>query len=139
MDTEGVFAPTTPEEVRERFEGLAITARTLVTEIAGAMDLPQEAYEERVTPEVVATAREALFASLLVVHVGTREEYEDWLGERGGAPLVVEVGSEHVDRVAWHDAPAAGTVVAATFEDEPAAAVETLRRQAFGRCYRELV
>jgi hypothetical protein len=70
--------------------------------------------------------------------VGTRAEYEAWLEDHPDHDVQV-VGSEHVDNVVWHVAPAAGTVVAATFQDERRAAVGTLRRQAFGRVYRDLL
>ncbi|MFB6151655.1 MAG: DUF5809 family protein [Haloarculaceae archaeon] len=138
MDTEGTFAPETEAAARERYEALGPTAQVVVKEVAKAMDLDAAEYEERVTPAVVETARDVLFSSLLEVRVGTREEYEEWLDD---APdyEVHEVGSEHVDRVVWHAAPAAGTVVAASFQDERRAAVGTLRRQAFGRVYRDLV
>jgi hypothetical protein len=42
-----------------------------------------------------------------------------------------------VERVVWHVPPFADAAVAATFQDERDAAVATLRRQAFGRCYRD--
>ena len=81
------------------------------------------------------TAHEALFASTLAVRVGTRKEYQTWRAETDHE--VQEVGSEHVDNVVWHAPPFATEAVAATFQDERRAAVETLRRQAFGRLYRE--
>ncbi|WP_233516936.1 DUF5809 family protein, partial [Haloferax sp. Atlit-6N] len=49
---------------------------------------------------------------------------------------VITLGSDDVDRVAWHAAPFAETVVAATFQNEREAAVGTLRKQAFSRLYR---
>jgi hypothetical protein len=100
------------------------------------MAFDADEYDERVTGEVVETARDALFASLLEVRTGTREEYEDWLADRDRE--VVEEGSENVSQVAWHDA-LGETVVAATYESEERAAVATLRRQAFGRVYRDLL
>lgn len=137
MDTEGRLAPATPAEARERYDALGSTAQVVVKEVAKAMAMDAEEYDRRVTGEVVETARDALFASALEVHTGTRAEYEDWLAD--GDWQVQAVGSENVDRVAWHAAPAAGTVVAATYQDQRRAAVETLRRQAFGRVYRDLV
>ncbi len=137
MDTHGRFAPASAAAASDRYEALGPTARTVVREVARAMDLSAEAYEERVTPDVVETAREVLFASALAVQVGTREEYEEWLAGRDLDR--VELGSDHVDNVAWHAVPFQGTVVAATFQDEPEAAIETLRRQVFGRCYRDVV
>jgi hypothetical protein len=137
MHTEETFAPEDVEAARERYEALGTAARTVVREVAKAMAFDREEYDERVTPAVVATARDALFASLLAVHVGTREEYEAWLDERERDYEVVETGSEHVEHVAWHAAPFAGEVAAATFQDEEEAAVATLRRQAFGRIYED--
>ena len=137
MDTDGRLAPATAEAARDRYAELGATAQTVVKEVAKAMEMGADEYGDRVTGEVVETARDALFASLLEVHTGTREEYEEWLADQEYETH--EVGSDNVDNVAWHAAPAAETVVAATFQSERRAAVETLRRQAFGRVYRELV
>jgi hypothetical protein len=138
MHTEGLFAPATAEEARERFEAVGPTAQTTVREVAKAMDFDGEEYDRRVTPEVVATARETIFASLLEVYVGTREEYEEWAVDNPGYDVEL-IGSDQVDNVVWHPAPFADQLVAATFQDREAAAVGTLRRQAFGRIYREVV
>ena len=136
MHTEGTFAPASPGEARELYETVGPAAQTTVREVAKAMDFDREEYGERVTGAVVETAREAIFASLLTVAVGTREEYDAWREEFDGE--VVEAGHEAVDNVVWHAGPD-GVAVAATFQNEPEAAVATLRRQAFGRIYRELV
>jgi len=138
MDTEGTIAPATAAAARERYEALGSTAQVVVKETAKAMEMDAEEYRDRVTSEVVETARDALFASLLEVRVGSREAFDEWVAENGGYE-VREVGSENVDSVVWHVAPAADTVVAATFHEEREAAVGTLRRQAFGRIYREMV
>jgi hypothetical protein len=135
MHTRGSFAPETEDAARERYETLGSTAQVVVKEVAKAMEFDAAEYDRRVTPAVVETARDALFASSLAVTVGTREEYEEWLATRDYE--VVEVGSGNVTRVAWHAVPFAGEVAAATFEDEEDAAVGTLRRQAFGRIYRD--
>jgi hypothetical protein len=135
MDTAGTFLPETASEARERYERLGPAAQTVVRAVAKAMEFDTEEYDRRVTGGVVEAAREALFASMLAVRVGTREEYEAWHAEADHA--VHEVGSEHVDNVVWHAPPFATEAVAATFQDERRAAVETLRRQAFGRIYRE--
>jgi len=138
MHTEGLLSPATADEARDRFEAVAPTAQTTVREVAKAMDFDKAEYDDRVTGAVVETAREAIFASLLEVHVGTREEFEEWRAEH--PDLDVEtIGSENVDNVVWHAVPFAETVVAATFQDRDAAAVGTLRRQAFGSVYREIV
>jgi hypothetical protein len=137
MDTEGQFEPTTEAAVRERYESLGPVAETVVREVAKAMDLSPEQYDERVTPAVVETAREVLFASDLAVHVGTRHEFENWVTDRDRE--VTRIGSEHVDNVVWHDVAVAEVVLAATYQDRPGAAVETLRRQALGRWYRDVI
>ncbi|PSQ28057.1 hypothetical protein BRD09_07905 [Halobacteriales archaeon SW_10_68_16] len=137
METAGTFLPETAAEARERYEDCGPTAQVVVREVAKAMDFDAEEYGRRVTGEVVETAREAIFAATLAIRVGTRKEYEDW---RAGADHDVhEVGSEHVDNVVWHAPPFAEEAVAATFQDERRAAVETLRRQALGRIYSEVV
>jgi len=138
MDTDGTLAPATAAAARERYEALGSTAQVVVKETAKAMKMDAEEYRDRVTSDVVETARDALFASLLEVRVGSREAFDEWVADNGDYE-VREVGSEHVDSVVWHAAPAADTVVAATFHEEREAAVGTLRRQAFGRIYRELV
>ena len=137
MRTEGVFSPESEADAREAFESVGPTAQVVVRETARAMAFDREEYRKRVTGEVVQTARDALFASLLVVHVGDREEWEAWRDDHPDYE-VHEVGHEAVDNVVWHAAPFAGSAVAATFQNEPEAAVGTLRRQAFGRLYREL-
>ena len=137
METEGLLAPETAEAARQHYEALGPQAQVLVKELATAMDLDSEAYDERVDADVVATAREVMFAGRLEIHTGTRSEFEAWVADRDAT--VTELGSEHVDTVAWHHAPAVGEVVAATYQDERRAAVETLRRQALGRCYREVL
>ena len=136
MRTEGVFAPETPDEARGEYETVGPAAQTVVRETTKAMSFDREEYDERVTGDVVETARDALFASLLRVRVGDREEYEAWCADRPEYD-VREAGSEHVDRVVWHGAPFAETAVAATFQEKERAAVATLRRQAFGRIYRD--
>ncbi len=136
MDTEGTFSFESAAEARERYESVGPAAQTVVREVAKAMDFDREEYDERVTGDVVETARDALFANLLEVRVGSREAFEEW--REGYDGEVTTVGHESVDRVAWHAGPD-GEAVAATFQNEPEAAVATLRRQAFGRLYREIV
>ena len=137
MQTTGFLSPESEDDVAALSDVLGPTAQVLVKEIAKAMEFDQDEYDDRVTPEVVVTARDALFASLLEVRVGTREEFEAWADEFDGE--VVETGSENVDNVAWHVAGFADKAVAATFQNEDQAAVATLRRQAFGRIYRDLL
>lgn len=136
MHVEGTFAPETVEAARDRYESCGPAAQTVVQEVAKAMEFDREEYRERVTSDVVATAQDALFASMLEVSVGTMAEFDDFRAEHPTLEPDVE-GSEHVDRVVWHAAPFADAVVAATFQDEADAAVATLRRQAFGKVYRE--
>ncbi len=137
METRGQLAPETEEAAMEHYVRLGPTAQVVTKEIAKAMSFDAEEYEERVTAAVVETARDALFASLLEVHIGTRTEFENWLDGRDLD--VIQVGSENVDHVVWHVAPFATVVAAATFHEEEQAAVATLRRQAFGRFYRTVV
>ncbi len=138
MHTEGSFSPDTAEAAHERYEALGPTAQTVVREVAVAMEFEKEEYDERVTNEVIERARNALFASLLEVHVGTRKEFDDWHEEHAEYETHV-IGNENVERIVWHAAPFAKTVVAATFADAERAAIGTLRRQAFGRIYREIL
>ncbi|WP_121822022.1 DUF5809 family protein [Halostella salina] len=135
MQTTGFLSPESEDEVTDIADSVGPAAQTVVRETAKAMAFDREEYDERVTGDVVLTARDALFASLLEVHVGTREEFEAWAEEFDGE--VVETGSDNVDNVVWH--AFGDTAVAATFQDEEDAAVATLRRQAFGRLYDDLV
>lgn len=134
MHSVGIFAPETVETAREQYDALRFSAQTVVREIAKAMSFDRDEYQERVTTDVVMTAREALFASLLEVTVGTREEFDEWCTDRNDE--VELAGNENVDHVVWHPIPFAGVIVAATFQNEETAAVGTLQRQAFGRHYR---
>jgi hypothetical protein len=137
-ETRGLLAPETETEASERFEAMGTSAQTVTREVAREMDFQKEEYEERVTGDVVATARDALFASLLRVEAGDREAFEDAKADHPDAE-VVEDGSENGDQVAWHYVPFADALVATTFQDEPDAAVATLRRIAFGRFYRDVL
>lgn len=138
MDERGFLAPTTPDDVRATFESVGPAAQTVTKEVAKSMGMDRDEYQERVTGDVVATARDAMFAELLRVFVGTREEYADWAAEH---PEFIEDrhGSDDVENVAWHPVQPTDTVVVATFQNEPDAAVSTLRRIAFGGHYRELL
>ena len=135
-ETRGLLAPETEAEARRQFEEVGPAAQTVTREIARAMEFPKEEYDERVTGEVVETARDALFASLLRVEVGDREDFEAAKDDHPDAE-VVENGSADVDGVAWHHVPFADALVATTFQDEPDAAAATLRRIAFGKFYRD--
>lgn len=134
MDTIGRIAPENPAAARAAYEELGPTAQVVVKETAKAMAFDEDEYDERVTGEVIATARDAIFASLLEVRVGTREEYDEWRETFDGE--VFEAGSDTVDNVVWHAFD--GRAVGATYQEEREAAVATLRRQAFNRLYREL-
>ena len=137
MDIKGLFAPETAEAARERYEALGPSAQTVVKEVTRAMQFDATEYDDRVSSDVVETARDALFASMLEVRVGTRAEFEEW---RESTDIdVTELGNENVDNVVWHVAPFAGEAAAATFHEKRRAAVATLRRQAFGRIYREVL
>jgi len=137
METEGQFAPASAEAARDRYAALGPTAQVVVKEVAKAMGLDADEYERRVTSDVVETARDVLFAESLAVTVGTGEEFEAWRADTDCEVTVL--GAEGVDNVVWHAAEFAGEAVAATYQDERRAAVGTLRRQAFGRIYSEVV
>ena len=136
MHTEGWILPESEAEASERYEALGPTAQLVVREATKAMAFEREEYDERVTSDVVETARDVLFAEQLAVHVGTWAEFEEWRADRDGEFQLF--GSENVDNVAWH-APSFADGVAATFQDEAEAAVGTLRRQALGHVYRDVV
>jgi hypothetical protein len=135
MHTEGTLAPETHEAAREAFEAAGPVARRVVRETTRAMAFDPDEYRERVTSDVVSTARDVVFAGRLRVHDGTRTEFDDWCDDHDDYE-VIEAGSPNVERVAWHAAPFARTAVAATYQNEPEAAAEVVRRQAVGRIYR---
>jgi len=145
METEGRIAPETEAAAREEYAALADPAETVTREVARALDVTGQLQDrgddggtdDRSAGAVVGTAHGALFASLLVVYRGTTGEFDSWAADSGLDPDLI--GSENVDRVAWHPVPFAGVVAAATFQDEPEAAVATLRRRAFGEYYRPVV
>jgi len=136
MERVGILSPESVEEARATYDQLVPAARTVTTETAKAVD-PAGPLDEQVTGDVVATAHEALFASLLSVSVGDREAFEDWRAGYDGE--VTALGSDNVPNVAWHAPTFGDHAVAATYADEREAAVATLRRQAFGRIYRDVV
>ena len=76
VETAGWLAPESPEEARKSYETLGPTARTVTREVAKPIVSNREEYREKVTEEVVETAHDALFASLLEVSDGSREEFE---------------------------------------------------------------
>lgn len=138
MDTHGFIAPETERDAKEAFEEVGPAARTVTSEVAKAMGFERGEYREMVTDEVVATAQEAFFASLLSVHVGPVTKFESWLEDTDDMAVHLE-GNENVDRRSWHPVYPADAVAAVTFHDEPEAAVATVRRQAFGRFYRSIL
>ena len=136
MHTVGTFTFESVADAREQYDDIGPAAQTVVREVAKAMEFDREEYADRVSSEVIETARDALFASLLEVCVGTREEFDDWRESYDGEVSVA--GHENVENVVWHVGPE-GEAVAATFQNEEDAAVATLRRQAFGQLYRDLL
>lgn len=137
METEGVFSPESVEDARRRYDALDQVAREVVREVARAMSFGADEYDDRVTDEVIETGRDALFASLLEVQVGSYGEFETWRSQTNKE--VFEIGSENVDNAVWHAPSFADTAVVATYQNEREAAVSTLRRQAFGRLYRDVL
>ncbi|AAG20623.1 MULTISPECIES: DUF5809 family protein [Halobacterium] len=137
-ETRGVFAPETVADAKARFEAVGPAAQAVTKATAREMEFSKAEYDDRVTSSVVETAREAVFASLLVVAVGSYEEFAAARTEHPDAE-VVQHGSQDVANAVWHYVPFADAIVAATFEAEADAAVATLRRIAFGEYYREAV
>ncbi|KTG30477.1 DUF5809 family protein [Haloferax profundi] len=138
METHGTISPETREAAEDAFDRVGPTAQVVVRETAKAMDFGRDEYRERVTGDVVETVRNALFAESLSVTVGSRTEFDDWCESHPDYD-VVELGNPDVERVAWHPIPFADTVVATTFQNERDAAISTLRRNAFGRVYRDTI
>ncbi len=136
VETEGTLTPETVAEARAEYESLVPAAKAATREAAKAMSFDRAEYDERVTPDVIASVRDALFVSLLTVHVGSREAFETWREDHPGYETVL-AGSGNAECVVWHAPPFADRAVAATFNEERGAAVGTLRRQAFGRLYRD--
>ncbi|WP_424007062.1 DUF5809 family protein [Haloferax denitrificans] len=136
METHGTIAPASLDEAEAAFDRVGPTAQVVVRETAKAMEFDREEYSERVTGDVIETVRNALFAESLSVTVGTRAEFDDWRAAHEEYELV-ELGNPDVERVAWHAVPFVETVLATTFQNEEDAAVSTLRRNAFGRVYRD--
>jgi len=137
METEGFLRPETPADARRAHAELLPGARTVVTEAAKAMGFDRAEMDARLDEDVYRTAHDAVFASVLEVQVGDAEAFADWRADYGGDVTVN--GSEHVDHVVWHAAPAVDAAVAATFQNEREAAVGTLRRMAYGELYREVL
>ena len=135
METDGVYTPGTVDAAQAAYDSLGSTAQIVVKETAKAMELDPAEYDDRITSDVIETARDALFASLLEVHHGDRAAFENWCDDHP-AYAVELLGSDEVDAVVWHPVPFAETVVAATYQNEPAAAAATVRRRAFGEEYR---
>lgn len=135
QQTRGFLQPETWADAEARYAALGPTAQTVVREVARAMSFDREEYDERVTPAVVETARQTLFAEQLTVRIADSETFAAWREE--STYDVRRAGSDNVDRVAWHVSPAAEAATAATFQNEPDAAVGTVRRMAFNRLYRD--
>ncbi|KAB1187405.1 MULTISPECIES: DUF5809 family protein [Haloferax] len=138
METHGTISPETREAAADAFDRVGPTAQVVVRETAKAMEFDREEYRERVTGDVVETVRNALFAESLTVTVGSRAEFDEWCADHDEFE-VVELGNPDVERVAWHPIPFAETVIATTFQNERDAAISTLRRNAFGRVYRDTI
>jgi len=131
----GRFAPESWPDAEKRYEELGPTAQSVVRETARAMSFDRAEYDERVTADVVETARQTLFAETLAVRVADRETFDSWRETYDDDVRIA--GSDTVDHVAWHASPAAASAVAATFQNEADAAVGTVRRMAFNRLYRD--
>lgn len=135
IEREGAYEPETIAEARVAYDEAGPAAQIVVKEAAKAMGFENSEYAERVTGDVIETARDALFASLLVVYHGPREAFEAWCEDHHYS--VDLAGSDDVEAVAWHPVAVDETAVAASYQNEPAAAAATVRRRAFGRFYRQ--
>lgn len=137
MKTVGFVCPDTEAKARTTYEELGLVAQTVVREVAIAMGIDQAEYADRMTSDVIETARDAIFASLLTVNVADRDRFDQWQAEDQYAQYDVHLeGSEHVEQIVWHAASVDEQIVAATFQDERDAAIATLRGIAWGRVYR---
>ena len=135
MERKGVYEPETVDRVQEAFAETGSAAQVVLKEATKAMGFENSEYDDRVTGDVIQTAHEALFASLLVVYHGPREAFEAWCESHQYS--VDLAGSEAAESVVWHPVDIDETVVAASYQNEPAAAAATVRRRAFGQFYRE--
>lgn len=135
MEQVGIINPDTPADARRIYQNLTQPANVIVKEVSRALALDPQEYDSRVGDDVVHTAQDALFASLLTVTVGTVEEYRQWQDSFDGD--INEIGNPNVDNVVWHVFD--GTAIAATFQNQRDAAIATLQRQAFGELYRHLL
>jgi hypothetical protein len=98
MHTRGTFAPETRADALETYEEVGPVAQVVVREATKAMEFDADEYDERVTPEVIRTARDAVFAELLAVHVGDEAEFDAWLADSEfDADDVVRIGSDNVE------------------------------------------
>lgn len=138
MDTRGYESPRTESAASAHYEDLARAAQTITKEVADAGTDSSEAYQEFIDQSVIETAQQALFASLLEVHVGSQTEYDAWLADHDSFDATL-AGTETVPRRAWHPVWPTEQVVAVSFQDRPDAAVATVRRQAFGQHYRSML
>ncbi len=138
MNTAGVYEPETVAAAKSAYEESGPVAQIIVKETTRAMAFDSAEYDERVTGDVVETARDALFASLLTTYHGSREEFESWCEQRS-VDEIERLGGKNVENVVWHPVVCQDTVVSASYQHEPEAAAATVRRRAFGRHYREML
>lgn len=135
MEQVGIINPDTPADARSMYQNLAQPADVIVKEVSRALAIDPQEYDSKVGEDVIHTAQDALFASLLTVSVGTIDEYHQWQESFDGD--ITEIGSPNVDNVVWHVFDE--TAIAATFQDQRDAAIATLQRQAYGELYRGLL
>jgi hypothetical protein len=136
MERRGLFSFDSEADLAAVHQALLPAGETVTEELLDVLAYHQEASEVSVTTELVETAHEAIFASLLEVYTGDSDEFDAWLRDHPELEVHLE-GHEHAERRAWHPVGPAGAVVAVTFQQEVEAAAEMVRRQAVGRYYRE--
>ena len=140
METVGYLEPETAEACHETYRSLGVAAQELVHEMAVAMEFDREEYDARVDSSVVKHTRDTLFGVLLRVSTGSEAAFTSVRdAPEYDAYGLHKEGSDNVDNVAWHISPATETIVAATYQHQPDAAVATLRRIAWNRLYIELL
>lgn len=140
MRTAGNLEPATAEEIHDIYDALAVPAKEIVHDITVALDFDRAEYNTRVDQRVITRARDALFGTLLRIQTDSRDSFESMLENQPYASYeCIQEGSPNVDHIAWHVSPATETIVAASYQDHPEAAVATLRRIAWNELYTDIL
>ncbi len=127
----GWVTPADSETLERRLEEFRPVARGLLQELA-TIEPETEGLADS-EPAMTVTLR-TLFGSQLLVYSGSEAAYDAYVDEHEPADIHT-LGAEGVNHVAWHDPAMAGPLVAATFEADPAAAAEVVRRASLAHVY----